>query len=640
MFKALFTPVEINQMTVKNRLAVPPMVTNYGNERGEVTERHIAYLSERARGGFGLITLEAVAVHPQGIGFPKGIGLWSDHQVEGLSRLVRAIHSYGARVSVQLYHSGRQTFGEVIGTQVVSASPIPCPSCKEVPKELTVKDIRELVRCFAKAAERAKIAGADAVEIHGAHGYLVAQFVSPYSNKRVDMYGGPLHNRLRFPLEVVTAIRRVTGPEFAVIYRISPQERVPGGLTLNETLPIVSILAEAGVDAFSVSTGVYGSMPWIIPNYCLPDGLNVDDAKAIRECAGLPVMAAGKIVDPYLADSIVTSGKADIVFMGRASIVDPELPLKAASGALDDIRPCITCNQGCVGGLMGPLGEMSCLVNPSVGHERERCERTSVPKKCLVVGGGPAGLEAARILAERGHHVVLSEKNRDLGGSFRLASLPPQKQPLAKLVRWQTDQAIKAGVTIKTGHEITGQSISDYRPDVIVIATGARHGSFGIPGADGPWVFTASQVLTGQVTTGQRILIMGGGAVGCETADHLLHMGKEVTIVEALPELARDAEASQRFFLLRRLKDLGIREHLNTTIVEVLQDGVLCQSRGKRVELRGFDTIVSALGFVSDNSLVKSISDARAEIHVIGDALEPSTALEAIRDAQVLARSV
>lgn len=641
MFKSVFSPIKLNQLEIRNRLVVPPMVTNYGNERGEVTDRHIAYLEERAKGGFGLIVLEATAVHPSGIGFPKGIGLWNDGQMDGLSRLAAAVHAKGAKLAVQLYHAGRQTYSAVLGGQSVSASPVPCPVCSEVPRELTRKDIAELVKAFARAAERAKEAGADAVEIHGAHGYLIGQFTSPYSNRRVDAYGGALHNRLRFALEVIASVRRSTGAEFPIIYRISIRERVPGGLTPVESLPIVKVLEEAGVDAFHVSTGVYGSMPYIIPNFYLPDGLNMDDAAMVREHVGVPVIVAGKITEILTAESVISGGNADMVAMGRASIVDPELPKKSAAGALDDVRPCITCNQGCSGGLNGPEQAMSCLVNPAVGKEREyRFEPATVKKNCLVVGGGPAGLEVARILAQRGHHVVLSERDDRFGGQFRVAALPPEKQPLAKLIRWQVDQAAKAGVTLKLGEEVTRQSIAETKPDVVVVATGGRPATFGIPGADGPWVVPASLLLTGKRIAGNSVLVLGGGSVGCEVADYLLSLQKKVTIVELLDELAKDAESSQRFFLLQRLKEGAVETYLKARIVEVLPDGAVCDRGGQVLELRGYDTVVSALGYVPDDRLLANMPDGVTEVYVVGDAKTPGDALQAIRDAEQLAMGI
>lgn len=616
------------------------MVTDYGNERGEVTPRLIAYLEARAKGGFGLITVEATTVLPNTSSFPKGLGLWDDHLAKGLSSLAEAVHAHGAKLSVQLYHPGRQTVS-ALGTQPVSASPLPCPVCGDVPKELSQKDIAVLTKAFGEAAARAKSAGCDAVEIHGAHGYLLNQFISPYSNRRVDEYGGILANRMRFPLEVVKAVRRSCGADFPIIVRLSPNERVVGGLTIEESLVVAGMLAEAGVDILSVSTGVYGSMAYIIPNYCLSEGLNVGDAAAIRQRAGIPVAVAGRITDPLMAESIVKTGKADLVMMGRASIVDPELPNKAAAGALEDIRPCISCNQACVGGINGPAAVMSCLVNPSVGHEKECViEEASVKKKVMVVGGGPAGLEAARILAKRGHRVVLYERGERLGGQFRIAAIPPEKQPLAKLIRWQTDQAKKAGVTIKIKEEVTARLIKESQPDVVVIATGGKPLVPDIPGAGAPHVVFAADILEGKATTKNRVIIMGGGSVGCETADLLLHQNKKVTIVEMLDELAQDAESTQRFFLLTRLKTLGADIRTGTRILEVLRDGVRAESGGQPLELVGFDTVVAAFGVAPENALAGKIEGLVSEVHVIGDAKEPRKAVDAIRDAEALARAI
>lgn len=641
LFNSLFSPITINQMTVKNRLVVPPMVTNYGNEAGEITDRHITYLEQRARGGFGLITLEATAVLRSGLGFPRQVGLWSDTQIEGLARLVRVVHHHGSKLSVQLYHAGRQTLSAVAGTQVVSASPLPCPSCKEVPVELDENAIRKLVSAFASAAERARDAGADAVEIHGAHGYLLAQFTSAYSNRRVDMYGGSLMGRLRFPLEIIAAVRRGVGADFPVIYRISARERVPGGLTLEETLTIASILKDAGVDAFHVSTGVYGSMPYIIPPFSLPDGLNVEDARAIKEHTGIPVIVAGKIPGPWMAESVVSGGRADLVAIGRPSIVDPDLPRKSASGDYNDIRPCIFCNQGCIGGLNGPEMEMSCLSNPSVGKEHDySIHKAPVKKKVMVAGGGPAGLEAARVLALKGHSVVLCEEDDRLGGQFRIAALPPEKQPLAKLIRWQTEQCLKVGVTIRTRTKVTRDLVAEMKPDAVVVATGSKHRiPPGITVSEHSTPVMAADVLLGRVSLGQRILVMGGGATGCETADHLLQLGKEVAIIELLDEPAQDLESSQRFFLLKRLRAKGAKILTGAKIREIHEDGVSYEKDGQLHRERGFDGLVAAMGSAPEDSLATELS-GMTDVYVIGDARQVRKAIEAIREGWQLALGI
>lgn len=641
MLKAVFSPIKINQLTLKNRFVVPPMATNFADDRGEVTDRLVAYLDERAKGGFGLITLEGTAVHPSGLGSPRGLRLWDDRHMKGLSTLARTLHMHGAKVSVQLYHPGRQTLSALLGTQSISASPLPCPVMREVPREMNASQIAEMVRSFAAAAARVKEAGGDAVEIHGGHGYLLAQFTSPYSNRRTDGYGGDVQGRMRFALEVIAAVRRAVGAEFPLIYRISGRERVPGGLTLEETLPLARILAEAGVDCLHVSTGVYGSMRYIIPPFSLPCGLNIEDAAAIRRHAGVPVIAVGRIVDVEMAESIVAGGQADLVAMGRASIVDPQIPNKAAAGAFCGIRPCISCNQGCIGGIQGPDMEMSCLVNPLVGKERQAVlQEAPVKKKIVVAGGGPAGLEAARILALRGHHVVLCEKSDRLGGQFRIAALPPEKQPLARSIRWQAEQAQKAGVTIKMGQEVSRRLIMEMRPDAVIVATGGKPLMPRIPGLDRVKTVAAIDVLSGKASTGAKVLVMGGGSTGCETADYLLYLEKSVTVVEMLDNLARDTESTQRYFLLNRLKSLGAGLYTGMEIVQVLDDGVACSKGGEATELRGFDTLVAAFGTVPEASLVDQISGVVTEVHVIGDAKSARSAIEAIREAEELALSI
>ena len=639
--RALFRPIVINQLPVKNRLVVPPMVTNYGDEDGNVTDRSISYLEERAKGGWGLIILEATAVSPDGRGFPRQPCLFSDSQIPALRRLADAIHRHGARLAVQLYHAGRQTYAALLGGPPVAPSALPCPVCRDVPQELQPHDIERLVHDFGEAARRAREAGVDAVEVHGAHGYLINQFISPYSNRRTDEYGGTIAGRLRFPVEVLKAVRRAVGADFPIIYRLSARERVPGGLDIEDTLSIAPYLVEAGADALHISTGVYESMPYIIPPFSLPEGLNVSDAWELKTVVKVPVIVAGRIVDPAFAEQVVAAGRSDMVAMGRASIVDPYLPLKAAAGELEDIRPCISCNQKCIGGLNGPEMTCSCVVNPAVGKERDwRIEKASARKRVLVAGGGPAGLEAARILAERGHQVVLVEKTERFGGQFRLGALPPEKQPLAKLIAWQVRAARKAGVNIRTGQKVDLEYVKDMEPDAIVIATGATPIIPPVPGADSPHVHQAHHVLKGEVSTGDNVLVIGGGSVGCETADYLSQMGKKVTVVEMLDELARDVEQTVRYFLMKRLKEKGVVMITGATVTEVRPDGVVVQRNGRTESLLGFDTIVLAVGVKSDDDLAKQLEGVAAETYVIGDARKPGKVEDAILDAQRVAMSI
>lgn len=638
---ALFKPIAINQVTVKNRLVVPPMVTNYGDENGNVTDRTIAYLEERAKGGWGLIILEATAVSPEGRGFPKQPCLFSDSQIPALQRLAQAIHRHGAKLAVQLYHAGRQTYAALLGGPPVAPSGLPCPVCRDIPQELQPHDIERLVHDFGEAARRSREAGVDAVEIHGAHGYLINQFVSPYSNRRTDGYGGTMSGRLRFPLMVIKAVRRAVGADFPIIYRLSARERVPGGLEIEDTLSIAPYLVEAGVDAFHVSTGVYESMPYIVPPFSLPEGLNVADASRLKATVEVPVIVAGRIPDPAFAEQVVASGRSDLVAMGRASIVDPYLPLKAAAGDLEDIRPCISCNQKCIGGLNGPEMTCSCVVNPAVGREREwRIEKTRTRKRVLVVGGGPAGLEAARVLAERGHQVVLVEKTERFGGQFRLAALPPEKQPLAKLIAWQVRACQKAGVNMRIGQKVDVDYVKSMEPDAVVIATGATPIIPPVPGADSPYVHQAHSVLKGEVKTGETVLIIGGGSVGCETADYLSQMGKKVTIVEMLDELARDVEQTVKYFLIKRLKEKGVVMITGATVTEVRPDGAMAVKNGRPEAFLGFDSVVLAVGVKSDDDLARQLDGAVTELHVIGDARKPGKVDDAILDAEKVAMSV
>jgi len=437
-FEKLFEPIKIGTMEVKNRFVVPPMGTNFANPDGSVSQQLIDYLVSRAKGGYGLIIVEVTAIDPLGKAIPLQPGIWDDKFIPGWKKLVDEVHKYGAKIAVQLHHAGRQTTREVIGAQPVAPSPIPCPVDREMPRELTTEEVYELIEKFGDAARRARDAGFDAVEVHGAHGYLIAQFMSAYSNKRIDEFGGDFKGRMKFPVEIVKNIRRKVGNGYPVIFRFSGDERVPGGRTIDESRMVARVMEHVGVDALHVSTGVYGSLPWLIAPSAVAPGYNIYAAEEIKKVVNTPVIAVGRINDPLLAEDIIESGKADMVSLGRESIADPEIPNKVAAGRIEEISPCIGCMQACVGYLFDPNHlKISCLVNPFTGRETElNIEKAEKPKKVMVVGGGPGGLEAAWVAAKRGHKVTLCEKENTLGGQYRIGAIPPAKQDIMKALRY------------------------------------------------------------------------------------------------------------------------------------------------------------------------------------------------------------
>jgi len=628
-------PAFIGRMELRNRLVMPAMATNFATPDGRVTERLIAYHRARAKGGVGLIVVEASYVHPGGKGFSNEVGIYNDDLIPGLKRLVEAVHDGGAKIAIQLFHAGRQTSSKITGQPLVAPSSVRYSPAEEMPKELSLEEIRSLLQAFKDAARRARVAGFDAVEIHGGHGYLLNQFFSPYTNKRTDRYGGSFENRVRFSLEVVAAVREAVGDDFPIIFRLSAEEYVSGGLTLEDTKLLAKEMVRAGVSALHVSAGIRESGAMITPPMAVPQGCYVGYAMSIKEAIGgkVPVIAVGRIRDPLMAEQIISQGKADFVAMGRALLADPDLPNKAAEGKFEDIRRCIGCNEGCIGRLTKGL-DITCTVNPLVGREAEFDLSQPAPraKKVMVVGAGPAGLEAALIAALRGHRVTLYEREAELGGQVRVAAVPPYKAELRDLVDHLVGQVRKVGVTVKTEKEVTLGTVEAASPDVIIVATGGVPVRPEIPGADRDNVVLARDVLTGKARTGQRVVIVGGGLVGCETAEFLADKGKTVTVVEMLPAIASDVEARTRTLLLRRMKEKNITVMVETVVEEIGPNEVIVNTKGERGTIADVDTVVLAVGYRSDNTLLELLQKSGTKAVGVGDCIKPRRILDAIHE--------
>jgi 2,4-dienoyl-CoA reductase-like NADH-dependent reductase (Old Yellow Enzyme family)/thioredoxin reductase len=641
----LLTPIKIGNVQIDNRIVMPAMGSFHSSPGSKITEGVIRWYEARAKGRVGLIIVEFTAVTKKGLAGPNTPGIWDDSFIPGFQELTRTIHRYNTKIFLQLCHAGRQTCKEFTGgLNSVSASPIPCPFYEplyhEIPVELNISEIEEIIEQFGEAAARAKKSGFDGVEIHGAHGYLISQFLSPYSNKRHDAYGGDLSSRLKFPLEVIACIRRKVGRDFPLIFRLSGQDYVPDGNTIEETRRIAPVLEAAGVDCLHVSGGVYESQRSIIPPHGTPQGFHSADAARIKQVVKVPVITVGRIISPEVAENILQEGKADMVALGRQLICDPDWPVKVAAGNLSDIRYCIGCTQGCMKSVGQPV---SCLYNTSAGIEGQEEIKTAVTSKTvLVIGGGPGGLEAARVAALRGHKVTLFEKSEKLGGRFNLACIAPFKQEYTLVIKYLSEQARKLGVKIELGREATPEVVAAVRPDTVIIATGAVPRLPKLKGINGKNVVLAEDILGGKSGIGNRVAVLGGGGVGCDVADFISQRGKQITLIEKLPEIGVPTGIPIGLVktILGRLRKNGVRMIVGAEAKAITNDGVSISFNDQEETIPGIDQIIIAMGAKSDNDLAKQLEGKVSELYIVGDAREPRTAYEAIHEGFEIARKL
>ena len=666
MLRLLFTPIRVGKMELKNRVVMPAMHF-LSSWEGTVLPHHMDYFVERAKGGAALIIIGGCTIDETSGGVHM-LSARDDKFIPGLSALAQAVQAQGARIAAQIFHAGRYSHSILMGgRQSVSSSPVRSRLTRETPRELSIPEIKQVQRNFALAAARIKRAGFDAVEVIASAGYLISQFLSPLVNRRKDEYGGELENRLRFGLEVAREVRQEVGPDFPVIFRVAGNEFMEGGLGNREAQIFSRELEKAGVDMINVTGGWHESrIPQITMG--LPRGGFVYLAQGVKQSVSIPVMACNRINDPRLADQILRDGQADLIGFARALIADPELPHKAEAGRYDEINYCIACNQGCFDPLFEGK-EQTCLVNARAGAEGKRTLKPAVRKKrIMVIGGGPAGMEAARVAALRGHQVCLYEKDEKLGGQIPLASVPPGREEFLTFVSYLETQMKKLGVEVRTGTEGTLLHVEREKPDAVIIATGAEPGMPDIEGADRPNVVLAWDVLSGKMDAGREVVIVGGGAVGLETGlflarkgtidpvalhflmfnqaesfetlNSLLYRGlKRVTVVEMLKKLGQDIGTSTRWTIIRALSHLGVKTMTNTRAREVTDRGLLAEREGKEIFLSA-DTVVMATGAKSVNALYEKIRGRVPEVYLIGDAKSPRKALEAVAEGLEVGRTV
>jgi 2,4-dienoyl-CoA reductase-like NADH-dependent reductase (Old Yellow Enzyme family)/thioredoxin reductase len=634
LLPSLFSPIKIKSLNLVNRAVMPPMGTNLGNPDGTVSEANLAYIKRRARGGAGLIITEITSVHPSGSAIPNELGAYDDRFIPGLKKISDAVHAAGSKVALQLHHAGRESLYLLQQGKAVAPSAIRSLVFGLTPREITCEEIHEIITAFGAASARALEAGFDAVEVHGAHGYLLTQFLSALSNKRDDEYGGSLSNRSRFMIEVLQEVRKTVGEDFPISLRLSVEECIKDGYTFEDIQPILPNLVKAGADILHASLGTHGSPGGITSApFEYQPGFNVWRAKKLKEVVGLPVIAVGRFTDPSLANEVIARGEADLVAFGRQYLADPDFLIKAREGRPEDIRKCIACNQGCIERLMLGEGKIRCALNPETGQEIIYPQGPAGDRRNVwVVGSGPGGLTAAYEAARLGHKVTLYEKEEETGGQLRFASQAPYKDQYGIWASWLTSQAKKIGVIMWTSTEVTERMISEGNPEVVILATGGEQIKPDIPGIDLSLASHAWQILEGAVPPGKHAVVIGGGLIGMETADYLCQKGTEVTLVEVLKQSPVLKFTSHGYMLHTRLKEAGCRLLFNTTVKKIEESSVTVLIEGREQVLSPVDQVIIAVGLKPHDEL-KAILQAKKIRHfIIGDALQPRRIIEATEE--------
>lgn len=666
-FKKLLEPGKIGNMELKNRMVMPGMGTNLAAADGTVSDVIVNYYARRANGGVGLIITEVCCPDPLGRVIDGEIEITSGKFMPGLSRIPHAVHSGGAKACLQLAHGGCFSSESVTGCQPVSPSGVGTFQLpNDTPRAMTIEEIKELINKYGLAAQKARQCGFDAVELHGAHGYMPLQFLSGYTNRRTDEYGGSLENRARFALETIRSIKEHAGEDFTLIYRLSGDEDVPNGITLEEASTFAKWAVEAGADAIHVSAGTWDSRlhkyfdvmsgkesaegknlsygvatsMWVPPNYT-PRGSLVNLAAAIKKAVDVPVIAVCSI-PPEMGEEILEKGDADFIAIGRQSIADPDYASKIAAGKPETIRRCLRCNE-CLGEVMKSCG-ISCAVNAEAGKEYESFVEVipaKTKKKVGIIGGGPAGMQAAITAAERGHDVTLFEKNGELGGALYYVSLPDFKQDYRDYTNYIINATKECGAKIQTGVNVTMDNIKDGGFDTVIVATGAVTFKPGIKGSEDETIYDPLEVLDGKIPEGKDVVVCGAGLVGCEVAMFLAENGKDVTMVDMSAEAAPDLPIYTKWVLNSKLAELGIKVKVNHKIDEMTGKHVKCQVNGEEIEYAG-DSVVCALGLKSEKALVDELRSQCEGIEIIpvGDVNRPRKIMQAVHEGFHAARRI
>lgn len=633
----LMRPGRIGKVELRNRLIFPPMQSRTADENCLATPRMADFYARRAESGVGLVIMQHSMCWPEAR-LPHGLGLWDDACIAPLSRVVRAVHAHNAAIGIEL--GGRGTRQDN-GQGSVAPSAVRLSYEKEIPHALSVEQLEYFVECYGQAARRVVEAGMDVIEIHAAHGKLISQFLSPYTNRRTDGYGGSVEGRTRFPREIVESVRKAAGEDIPIIFRMSMTEHFEGGLELSEALEQIRLMEAAGVDCFEASSGSQ-EFSWRMCNsYLSPRMGNAAYAQTAKEVTTKPVIAVARIQDALMAEQILAEGQADFVSMGRPFMADPDLLAKTLQGKTGEIRRCLYCLNCSTWNQRSYLREtgIGCTVNASLCREGEEdLPPVSAAKRILVAGGGLAGMEAARVLARRGHSVDLYEKSEHLGGQWRIASQGNHKKDFKTFIPWLMQDMRQAGVRVHTGTPVDAEFVREQRPDAVILATGAvaRELRVDRPSHGGPELIQGMDVIMGHPVPGNRIVIVGGRYIGAEAAIILAGQGKHVSVVDALP--LGNGLLPRLFGAYRdRMVELGVFFFDNSPVLRLTSEGIDIAHAGSMLSLKA-DVVVTAIGTLPETHLADALKDCGIPCHSIGDCAGIGDALKAVRDGADIGR--